>query len=233
MQKSEAITIFEALDEKQIINADKAVKQAMVYETTIQGERTQEITYIGVKHLVLQMSINDNPLEILDGSYCRLEKDDPEDKKTWHWRAYKIFRNQKTKLVSDGRSECPYLEAKDVWKDGKKTGEKTYEYDPFAQRKADSKAERNAQRKQIPEILIKEFLKAVKSEQIQQVKDPVYCECIQGIRDWNYGTGFCKVCGKKIPGETRKGACKCNDSTKNANPKKPDGTCPVCNGVRF
>lgn len=221
MEKSEAITIFEALDEKQIMNADKAVKQAMVYETTIRGEKAQEITYIGVKHLVLQMSINDNPLDIVEGSYCRLEKDDPEDKKMWHWRAYKIFRNQKTKLVTDGRSECPYLDPKN-----------NYEYDPFAQRKADSKAERNAQRKQIPEILIKEFLKAVKSEQVQKVGDSVNCDCIQGVRDWDYATGFCKTCGKKMPNDDRKFACKCDAATKNANALK-DGRCPVCKGVRF
>lgn len=30
-----------------------------------------------------------------------------------------------------------------------------------------------------------------------------------------------------------KRACRCEEATKKANPKKPDGSCPVCNGARF
>lgn len=154
MEKSQAITIFEKMDEGQIMKADKAVKQAMVYEVTIGNQKTQEITFAGIKHIILELAVNDNPLEIL-ASTCKLEKDDPDDKKYWFWRAYKQFRNTNNGLVTDGRSECPYLD------NGR--------YDAFAQRKADSKAERNAQRKQIPELAIKEFLKACTGDEVQNV----------------------------------------------------------------
>jgi len=168
MDKSTAISIFEKMDEEQIVKADKAVKQAMVYTAKVNGEQTQEITFVGIKHLILQLAVKDNPLEILE-SRCELQKDDPDDRSTWHWRAYKKFRNINTRLESDGRSECPFLD------NGR--------YDAFAQRKADSKAERNAQRKQIPELVIKEFLKSVNSDQIQDVekanvkKETQLCTC--------------------------------------------------------
>ena len=144
------------MDEGQIMKADRAVKQAMVYEVTIGSQKTQEITFAGIKHIILELAVKDNPLEILESS-CELEKDDPDDKHFWFWRAYKKFRNTKTGLVSDGRSECPYLD--------------NNKYDAFAQRKADSKAERNAQRKQIPELVIKEFLKSCSETEVQNVDD--------------------------------------------------------------
>lgn len=180
--KTQAISVFEKMDEQQIIRADKAVKQAMVYEVTIKGVKTQEITFVGIKHLILELSGKGNPLEILE-SICILEKDDPNDQNTWNWRAYKKFRNQNTKLESDGRSECPYLE------NGK--------YDPFAQRKADSKAERNAQRKQIPELVIKEFLKSVKGEDVQNLdneKHSDFCVCLPDKRKADPTKTKCTIC---------------------------------------
>lgn len=184
--KTSAITVFEKMDEKQIERADKAVKEAMVYSTRIGGKEIKEITYTGIKHLILELSTHDNALEILE-SKCELEKDDPDDKSVWHWRAYKRFRNIKSRLESDGRSECPYLD------DGK--------YDPFAQRKADSKAERNAQRKQIPELVIKEFLKAVSETDTQKVKvekSDDYCTCTPNDRKKNPTSSNCIKCKKEI-----------------------------------
>ena len=185
MDKSTAISIFEKMDEKQIVEADKAVKQAMVYTAKVNGVETQEITFVGIKHLILQLAVKDNPLEILE-SVCRLEKDDPDDKNTWHWRAHKRFRNINTKLESDGRSECNYLE------NGK--------YDPFAQRKADSKAERNAQRKQIPELIIKEFLKSVNSDQVQSAEKSQsdFCTCTLEERKVTPDKGGCSNCQKSL-----------------------------------
>lgn len=205
MEKTTAISLFEKMDEDQIIKADKAIKQAMVYETSFNGQKVQEITYTGVKHLILQLSTKGHPLKILE-SECKLEKDDPNDKETWHWRAYKKFINANTGLDSDGRSECPYLERIKEYKDKKWTGKWIIgEYDPFAQRKADSKAERNAQRKQIPELVIKEFLKSVNKDDIQNLEEPSepntpsnpeVCHC-----DWSKmsnNKGRCGNCNKPL-----------------------------------
>ena len=187
MEKTTSISVFEKLDEEQIMRADKAVKQAMVYEVSIRGVKTQEITFIGLKHIMLEFSARGNPLEIIE-SICNLEKDDPTDKTTWNWRAKVRCKNQSTNHESEGLAECPYME--------------NVKYDPFGQRKAHSKAERNAWRKQIPELQIKEFLKSVNREDIQQVDEPnnspnlEVCHC-----DWNdmsNNKGKCGHCGKPL-----------------------------------
>lgn len=163
MDKTTAISVFEKLDEQQIVNADKAVKQAMVYETKINGETKQEITFIGLKHIMLELSARGHPLEIIQ-SETKLEKDDPEDKTTWNWRSKVVCKNSNTGHQSEGLAESPYIEY------GK--------YDPFGQRKAHSKAERNAWRKQIPELQIIEFLKTVKKEDVQKVNEQQNtCRC--------------------------------------------------------
>ena len=187
MEKSTAISIFEKLDEDQIKNADKAVKQAMVYEVAIRGTKTQEITFIGLKHIMLELSAKGHPLEIIE-SICNLEKDDPTDQKTWNWRAKVRCRNQTTSHEAEGLAECTYLD------NGK--------YDAFGQRKAHSKAERNAWRKQIPELQIKEFLKSVNSEQVhkvpeQEVSQKMACKCLNKKPDVS-NPAHCTGCGGVI-----------------------------------
>lgn len=184
MDDSTAISVFEKLDEQQIARADQAVKEKMVYEATINGQKKKEITYAGIKHIVLEMSAKGYcSLEILE-STCNLDKDDPEDKTTWHWRAYYKCKNKITGQEEDGRAECSYIGEKYPYKDI---------YDPMAQRKAHSKAERNAKRKQIPELQIIEFLKAVKKEDIHQVNEnEEFCTCEGGPK--TQMNGKCRDC---------------------------------------
>lgn len=129
--------MMDKADEQLIINADKAVKQAMVYEFSVGGKKKHELTYVGLKHLTLLMSQNGNPLEVME-SICEQKND------IWY-ATYKV-RNKTTGHESVGISECPV-------NDGGK-------YDPFGRTKAMSKAERNAWRKQIPELKITELIKA-------------------------------------------------------------------------
>lgn len=164
---SNSYSIFDKLDEQQIVNADKAVKQKMVYKT----KNHAELTFVGLKHIILEMSQHEQPIEI-EESTVTLDKDGSSPD-MWYWRAKVKVRNQQSNYPSEGLSECPYLE------NGK--------YDPFGRTKAHSKAERNAWRKQIPEQRIIELLKAVGPEDIQEVHDgfddgdgdtqPRYCQC--------------------------------------------------------
>ncbi len=143
--KTHAISLFEKADEQQIANADKGVKEAMVY--SIQNEK--QLTYIGLKHLTLLMSQKGNPLEVLDCE-VKLEKVDPQNQATWIWYSTYKVRNQKTNHESVGMSEASYFE------NGK--------YDKFGRTKAMSKAERNAWRKQIPELEIRELIKSASAD---------------------------------------------------------------------
>jgi len=151
--ESSEYKILDKLDEQQIKSADKQLKQALVYE--IKGKK--QITYIGLKWLTVKMAQGGQPLEIIN-SEISLDKDDPIKENKWHWRAKLTIRNQKTGLETEGVSECLYVD-----NDG--------HYDPFGRTKAHSKAERNAWRKQIPEIEIIEMLKTAKSEETQTVSD--------------------------------------------------------------
>jgi len=150
---SQPYSIFDRLDEEQIRNADKAVKQKMVYRY----KNKDELTYSGIKFIILEMSRHDEVVEI-EASETRLEKDVEDDMNYWFWRSEVKLRNSKTQYPSIGMAECKYLD-----EDGK--------YNPFARQTSNSKAERNAQRKQIPEQRIIELLKIVKDEDIQVVDE--------------------------------------------------------------
>jgi len=165
LKTTDTYSIFDKLDEQQIVNADKAVKQKMVYRTKTKDGVRDELSFVGLKHIILEMGIHDQPIEI-ESSEVKLEKDDPEDKSMWFWRAKVKVRNLKTNYPSEGLSECAYYEF------GK--------YDPFGRTKAHSKAERNAWRKQIPEQRIIELLKAVGKDEIHEVESTTtvrYCQC--------------------------------------------------------
>ena len=188
--KPDEFKLMDAFDEKQIIEADKEVKQALVYINKTSNK--QEITYAGLKHLVLEMSVAGYALEILE-SHVQLDKDDPNDKKTWIWRAKVRVRNIKTGYESEGLSEAPYH---DQFKPGV--------YDPFGRIKATSKAERNAWRKQIPELKINALLKATSSDRKQVLRvdngtpiDEELCRCKPIVcQNQPAKDGKCPVCKK-------------------------------------
>lgn len=191
VSKKNNFSLFDKLDEDQIMQADAAVKQAMVYQNK-KGHK--EITYVGLKHIVLEMATKGNPLQIIK-SECRLDKDDPEDKDKWIWRADVIVKSKDSGHEASGFSECPYMEEIKEWKDGKVTN--TYkQYDFFGRIKALSKAERNAWRKQIPELVIVEMLKAVTEERTQKIDTDKVCNC--GAQAFfGKSSKICLKCGGK------------------------------------
>ncbi len=98
-------SIMDSADEQQIISSDDDMRKALVYD--LRG--TKQITYIGLKYLVLKMSQNQQALQILKSEVV-LDKDDPEDRKMWYWRSIVRVRNEKTGLETEGISEAPYFE---------------------------------------------------------------------------------------------------------------------------
>jgi hypothetical protein len=161
----DSFSIFDKLDEEQIRNADKAVKQKMVYRY----KNKDELTYSGIKFIILEMSRHGEVVEI-ESSETVLDKDVEDDQTKWYWRSQVKLRNAKTGYPSLGLAECTYLD-------------ENGNYNPFARQTSHSKSERNAQRKQIPEQRIIELLKMVKDEDIHVVEEPTttqqieYCDC--------------------------------------------------------
>jgi len=152
--------LMDEQDEMQIL-LDVNVQQSLVYE--VQGKKT--ISYSGIKFL-FQKWIEDKSLTVQiihEQSYCNLDKDDPDDKNTWQWRAQFTLKTIRTLndgklqiIETQGHSESPYhLNGK---------------YDSFGLVKASSKAERNADRKQIPEFEITHMINnVIKPENIQNL----------------------------------------------------------------
>ena len=151
---SNEIQAMELADNLQIEKADIDIKQALAY--TSKGK--EQITYIGLKWLALEMSTHDNPLEIVSQETI-LTKYDDDDKTTWHWQSTIIMRNKSTGYETVGVSENPFLDHNG-------------QYDNFGRTKASSKAERNCIRKQVPELMIVELLQKAKAEgRVEQVGD--------------------------------------------------------------
>lgn len=163
LPEKSSFQLMDEADEQQIIS-DAEVQKSLVY--IAQGKKT--LSYTGIKFL-FQKWIETKQLSveiIKDCSYCKLEKDD-EGKITWFWRAQ--FTLKTTRILEDGKiqvietqgqSESPYLV---------KSNDKL-NYDPFGRTKAFSKAERNADRKQIPEFEITHMINEIKPENITTLK---------------------------------------------------------------
>jgi len=180
--KSSSFLLMDKADEEMIVNADKAVKEAMVYTYTVNGVKKQELTYVGLKHLTLLMSQGGQPLEVLETIV---------EQKNDIWYATAKVKNKTTGHESVGLSECPVNE------NGK--------YDPFGRTKAMSKAERNAWRKQIPELKITELIKAalakgdvkdLNPEKTDVQQETGVCHCpFDKMKNEN---GKCANCGKPL-----------------------------------
>ncbi len=155
---SSEFQIMDEADNQQILKAESAIKQALAYN--LRGKK--QLSYMGIKWLVLKMSQKEQPLEIVDMPIVELSKTDPEDESTWTWYSTIKARNLKTGLVTIGASESTWLIKN---KDGS-----FGEYDNFGRTKAISKAERNAYRKQIPEIEINAMLETISPDDIEHLK---------------------------------------------------------------
>jgi len=144
--------IMDEADSQQIQDAETAVKQALVYE--VRGKK--QLSYMGVKWLVLKMSQKEQPIEVIDMPQIELVKHEVDNKSTWVWYSTIKVRNRKTGLSTVGASESPYLNEKNM-------------YDTFGRTKSLSKAERNACRKQIPEVEINAMLSSISNDDVQKL----------------------------------------------------------------
>ncbi len=171
-------------DSNQIISATDDLKKALVYD--VRGSK--QITLIGLKFLVLKMSQAEQPLSICS-SETTLDKDHPDNMNMWYWRSTTKVKNEKSGLETEGVSESPYLD--------------NGEYDKFGKIKSASKAERNAWRKQIPELEILDLLKNTKAdrtETLQSDEKPQsqYCTCSLEERKVTPDKGGCSNCQKSL-----------------------------------
>ena len=137
--------ILDQADSRQIELADTAIKQSLAYD--VRGKK--QISFAGVKWLILQMSQKGQGVSI-DIHDISLDDSDPENKV---WMATVKAKNMKTGLETIGASEQPWAQ------NGKR--------DPFGRTKALSKAERNAYRKQIPELEIQSMLQSAEAEPLE------------------------------------------------------------------
>ena len=195
--KSDMYHILEKADEDQIRAADEKVKEALVYE--VHGD--YHLSYAGVKHLSLLMSQKGQPLKIVNAE-VEIRKEVEEDRATWIWDAKVVVRNDSTGHETVGVSEAPYFYSGN--------------YDSFGKTKALNKAERNAIRKQLPELQIEKMVQEVRSKgdritKVEQPKEstknttqettqskvvqPIACVCDEPRISAN--TGVCLACGKK------------------------------------
>jgi len=182
---------MEKFDEMQILNPE--LRDKLCYQITVRGKQRLELSYAGVKQLILEMSQNDQSMEIVSKTVERSKIDDEPTNDIWY--AEIILRNKKTGHESWGVSENP------VYAYGK--------YDQFGRTKAVSKAIRNAERQQLPELLISAFLeKSQSSEKIQYLQkndneptqDPEkYCLCEKPIPNALTDGKTCQTC-KKLMG---------------------------------
>jgi len=154
--------ILDKMDEQQIIAADKALKEVLVYSMKINNKPVKQLTFLGLKWITVKMAQKNQALEIVS-STVKLDKDDPDNREFWFWRAVVRTRNQKTGLETEGVAECPYYS---------KAKDESLSYDQFGRTKAHSKAERNSWRKQIPEAEILQLIGTASGEQIQEVDGP-------------------------------------------------------------
>lgn len=173
-------------DSNQIISADDDLKKALVYD--IRGSK--QITLIGLKFLILKMSQSGQPITICN-SETTLDKDDPANENKWFWRSTIKVKNEKSRLETEGVSESPYLDSGN--------------YDKFGKIKSASKAERNAWRKQVPELEILELLKNTKFDRTQTIKtenqqqsQSKYCTCTLDKREVTDDKKGCRNCHKSL-----------------------------------
>ena len=131
--------IFDNADSRQIELADTAVQQSLAYD--LRGKK--QISFAGIKYLILNMS-KEQPIHI-DILEIKLERYVPDQQASWIWYATVKAKNGTTGLETIGASEQAFMLT-----NGK--------MDTFGRTKALSKAERNAYRKQIPEMEIQMML---------------------------------------------------------------------------
>ena len=150
-------------DARQIETADTAVQQSLAYD--LRGKK--QISFAGVKWLILKMSEKEQPMHI-EVTYLKLVKHS-ENREEWMWDATVRATNQKTDLETMGAASQAFLVNGAI--------------DQFGRTKALSKAERNAYRKQIPELEIHAMLNTVSPDMVQKIRP---MNPTQGVKTKSY-----------------------------------------------
>lgn len=205
---------------------DDKFKDKLVYEVSYFDTRTNtykkkyELTFIGIKQLILEMSKKGEAMEILGEPKIERTKVD-ENLMNDVWSVSISLRNIKTLHQSFGVSEAfvfpwgnyPKLdtEGKKQWiKNGDKNKlvtEYKQQYDPFGRTAAVSKAIRNAERQQIPEMAIQLFVeKAI--EKGDAAVQPINATEKENIpEDPSIASNFCQDETHKKDHDEKKNKC--------------------------
>ena len=204
---------MDSFDQLQVF--DEKFRKKLVYEVKSYNEKTKswetryELTYIGIKQLIVEMSQKGQSMEILMSKVERVKIDNTPMNDVWQ-ADFKI-RNQQTKHETYGVSEAsvfpwvnnPIIDkdtGKKIW-DSEQNKYKTkweQQYDKFARAAAVSKATRNAQRPQLPEMAIQLFVeKALEEKGTVEKIDTTnegFCNCEGGPK--TKADGKCNDCNK-------------------------------------
>lgn len=222
---------MDSFDQLQMFN--ESFKEKLVYETSYYDQKTNtkktkyELTFIGIKQLILEMSKKGEAMEILGEPKVERVKID-ENPMNDVWQASITIRNIKTGHQSFGTAESavypwgnyPTLDThgRKQWvnENGKNSllSEWKQQYDPLGRNAAVSKATRNANRQQIPEMAIQLFVEAAIKrgdnavEKINGTKDQAstedpsiasnFCKDDKHKKDHDDKTNKCAKCGKMV-----------------------------------
>ena len=138
-------------DDQQITQEGVAVEEAFLYK----NKKSELIlSWPGIRQIVLQKADKGEPIQtnVVD---VHLEKRVAENPDTWTWYATVKSRNLKTGNETFGMSESPYYFNRS--------------YDWFGRTKASTKAERNADYKQITDEERKDYVNSVKQKNIMDL----------------------------------------------------------------
>jgi hypothetical protein len=179
---AELFKLADQFDERQIQNVD-GLRDVLCYKMHLGGKDHYELSFKGIKHLVLQMSTKGHPMQVTK----RIAEFKGEGKeKTWY--ATVTVMNKTTQHETDGDSECPFYE---LDRNGN-----TLIQDHFARTKALSKAERNAMRKQIPEAMIVNLINEAANNKVKTLTINDFCICEKP--QIGVSSGKCVLCGKTV-----------------------------------
>lgn len=204
----------------QLQSLDPSFKEKLLYEIKTWDEKSKstktkyELTFIGIKQMILEKSNKGEAVQILSKLVERRKVDDNPINDVWY--AEVTLKNIKTGLETWGVSEASVFPWENHPVIDKKTGKKVFnketnrfdteykqDYDTFGRTAAVAKAIRNAERQQLPEMAIQLFIEKAmeKKENVQNVNDlketgkPLdFCKCEGG--PFTNTEGICVKCQK-------------------------------------
>lgn len=248
---------MDSFDAIQVFNdqfKEKLVYEIETYDPKTKSKKTKhELTFIGIKQLILEQAKKKGEAMLILKEECIRVKIDESDPKQDVWHATVVLKNSGTNQETLGVSEADVFplknwkkmddNGKQVWENSKPVTVYERRYDPFGRTAAVSKAIRNAERQQLPEMAIQLFVESalLNPDKVQKLNhleqdgsQKTKCDCPLGVRDWDYDNNLCHGCGLPMPENAKATphACKCDAATKASN-QVVNGKCPICNGARI